>query len=200
VIATRRGHVTGLPHRVQHVEGQHATPSPAAQQVDAQVRGDPVQPGPHRPVGPFAGAPRAGQGLLDDVLRLRERPHQAVAVDLQLAPVAFRCRGEGVARIRRRYGHRRTLRRAPPPTHAVAVIGSPPGDLGQAQPDHAFDDRLGHRGVGREPDGALRQGKPARPSATAATTAGLNGCSDTCCLVTLNPSSGLPATRSAGMP
>src|SRR5205085_2971232 len=53
---------------------------------------------------PVAPAPRAQQRLLDEVLRLLEVAEHAVAVDVELAAVALRPRGE-LRLGGRRWGH-----------------------------------------------------------------------------------------------
>jgi hypothetical protein len=70
---------------------------PAADQVDADVRRDAVQPRAEQlgAVEPVPAPPGAEERLLDGVLRVVERGQHAVAVDVQLAPVTLGERGEG---------------------------------------------------------------------------------------------------------
>ena len=75
------------PHR-----GQPARAAPQA--VEADVRRDPVEPGPNEraAVERLARPPRPQERLLDGVLGLVERGEHPVAVDVELAPVSL---GEG---------------------------------------------------------------------------------------------------------
>ena len=81
-------------------------PRPAAQQVEAHVRRDAVEPCPDKraAVERVAAAPRAQERLLHRVLGLVERGQHPVAVDVQLAPVPLGERRERglLARDRRR--------------------------------------------------------------------------------------------------
>jgi hypothetical protein len=90
-------------------------PGTAPQHVEAHVGGDAVQPGPEQDVAAelVPVAPRPQVGLLERILGLVEAGQHPVAVDVQLAAVAFGQRGER----RRVAGHRRGHRRV---GHAVA--------------------------------------------------------------------------------
>jgi hypothetical protein len=72
------------------------TAAVAFERVEAGVGRDPVEPGPKRraPLEAFAVAPRAQVSLLEQVLGVLERAEHAVAVHLELAPVALEERSE----------------------------------------------------------------------------------------------------------
>ena len=78
-----------LPGRPELV-GQHP-PRPAGEDVEAGVRGDPVQPGAHaRPaLERVPGLPRAQERLLRQVLGVAQRAEHPVAVHLDLPAVPF---------------------------------------------------------------------------------------------------------------
>jgi len=90
----RRGRILGGRRDLRRRDA----PRPGAQNVEARVRGDPVEPGAEleAPVAAEARAraPRAQEGLLDEVLRVLQRAEQPVAVDLQLPAVVLEERGE----------------------------------------------------------------------------------------------------------
>ena len=77
-------------------------PAPAvAQEVQAAVGGDPVQPGAHRRtlLEAVEAAPRGEQRLLHEILGVLEGADDPVAVQLQLAAVALeRLGGHPIAR------------------------------------------------------------------------------------------------------
>ena len=80
------------PRRATGASATGEPPVGAPDRVEADVRGDPVEPRPEgrRAVEGLAGAPRPQEGLLDGVLGLLERAEHPVRVHVQLAPVAAR--------------------------------------------------------------------------------------------------------------
>ena len=114
-------------HRRAEVHRPRAALAPL-EQVEADVRRDPVQPRAHRgaTLEAVAAAPRAKQGLLHGVLGLERRGEHPVAVGGQLAPV-------GLQLLERRRdggglhgGHVRcstvVSRRPPPQTKTVRLL------------------------------------------------------------------------------
>ena len=84
-----------LGERVQRRRGARA--AAGRDRVEADVGGDPVQPGAEAGAArrSVAAAPGPQEGLLHEVLGLVERAEHAVAVHVQLAPVALHESGEG---------------------------------------------------------------------------------------------------------
>ena len=84
------GHLGERVHRRQ-------PPGAAPDHVQADVRGDLVQPGPEQraAIEAVAGAPGPKERLLHGILGLVERGEHPVAVDVQLAPMALDERREG---------------------------------------------------------------------------------------------------------
>jgi hypothetical protein len=84
------------PRQVAEGAERRHPPPVALDRVEAGVRRDLVEPRPEPVVALEAGAaaPRAQERLLDEVLGLLERAEHAVAVDVQLAPVALGQLGE----------------------------------------------------------------------------------------------------------
>ena len=84
----RRGQLADLAHRRVVVERDQAF-RPLLDQLEAGVRGDPVQPGTHRTASlePRQPPPGADERLLQGVLGVVHRAKHAVAVRVQLAAV-----------------------------------------------------------------------------------------------------------------
>jgi hypothetical protein len=108
------GQVRGVEgHRRAQLVGPHP-PRVGAQQVEADVGGDPMEPRAQRraPLEPLGRAPRAQQGLLDRVLGVARRTQHAIAVPGQRRAV-------GVELGRRRRCHPPNMPFEPRPRQAA---------------------------------------------------------------------------------
>jgi hypothetical protein len=82
-------------HLGEGAEG-HGVPRPPPEQVEADVRRDPVEPGPEQRIAleRVASTPGPQQRLLDGILGLVKRGEHPVAVQVQFAPVPLGQFGE----------------------------------------------------------------------------------------------------------
>jgi hypothetical protein len=93
------------------VDGDLGAPRPAVELVEAGVRGDPVEPRPHRgaPLEAIERSPGLQERLLSGILGVVERAEHAVAVHLQRAAVGVDELGERALVPRARGAHERAF-------------------------------------------------------------------------------------------